>query len=82
MHYYNREIKYNYDFATPYLYIVCPICLSLIHGYSGCYVNLLPSQLVVPDDQVGVAVVDLRQVPGLVPLHLGRAPLDVAPAPH
>ena len=42
----------------------------------------LSSQLVVPDDQVGVVVVDLRQVPGLVPLHLGRAPLDVAPAPH
>ena len=36
----------------------------------------------VPDDEVGVAVVDLGQVRGLVPLQLGGAPLDVAPASH
>ena len=79
LHYYNREIRYNYYFATPY--IVSHIFVTdLINGY--WVLNRLPSQLVVPDDQVGVAVVDLRQVPGLVPLHLGRAPLDVAPAPH
>ena len=40
------------------------------------------SQLVVPDDQVGVAVVDLRQVRGLVLVEVSSPPLDVASAPH
>ena len=40
------------------------------------------SQLVVPDDEVGVAVVDLGQVRGLVPVQMCSPPLDVASAPH
>ena len=36
----------------------------------------------VPDDEVGVAVVDLGEVRGAVPLGVGVAPLDVAPPTH
>ena len=36
----------------------------------------------VPDDEVGVAVVDLGEVRGLVPVEVSPPPLDVAPPPH
>ena len=36
----------------------------------------------VPDDQVCVVVVNLREVRGLVSLHVRSAPLDVPPATH
>ena len=36
----------------------------------------------VPDDEVGVAVVDLCEVGRLVLLDVGAAPLDVATAAH
>ena len=39
-------------------------------------------ELVVPDDEVGVAVVDLGEVRGLVPVEVSPAPLDVAPPTH
>ena len=39
-------------------------------------------ELVVPDDEVGVAVVDLGEVRGLVPVEVSPAPLDVAPPAH
>ena len=39
-------------------------------------------ELVVPDDEVGVAVVDLGEVRGLVPVEVSPPPLDVAPPTH
>ena len=36
----------------------------------------------VPDDEVSVAVVDLGEVRGLVPVEVSPAPLDVAPPTH
>ena len=45
-------------------------------------VEKVESELVVPDDQVGVVVVDLGQVGALVLVQVSAAPLDVSSSPH
>ena len=53
-----------------------------VQGKYQILVKMVESELVVPDDQVGVVVVDLGQVGALVLVQVGAAPLNVSSAPH
>ena len=53
-----------------------------LQGKYQILVEKVESELVVPDDQVGVVVVDLGQVGALVLVQVSAAPLNVSSSPH